>query len=235
MCEMNTEEAFCDLGELTRSLKAISFPESKPAFKQYSLSLSLLLVRVVVAGMVGGALSLDRALNNCQGCSPCHLSCLPWALWQNAKLQALLLNHPSSPSRCIYCHSPWLTIRLGSWAPEYQYGSDSAGPLGSIYQANRISLLMVTCRHWGDHCKHGEKTLSSTKRQFDSLQNEIRKALHLRQLSAALDLLRETDESIEGPSVGGEEKRNSNSFVFHRLRCPQRCLGVGGGGRDCKD
>lgn len=26
--------------------------------------------------------------------------------------------------------------------------------------------------------------------------------------------MRETNESIEGPSVGGEQKRNSNPFVF---------------------
>lgn len=59
--------------------------------------------------------------------------------------------------------------------------------------------------------------LCCTKRQFDSLQNGDcnLEELHLRRFSAILALLStKTDESIEGPSVGGEHKRNSNPFVF---------------------
>lgn len=134
------------------------------------------------------------------------------------KLEAQLLNHPSSPSRCVYHPSLWLTIRLRSWAPEYQYGSDSAGPLRQGKQDRLPSLWKTeTYRCQGDQCKLSKKMLCCTKRQFDSLQNSHcdLEELHLWRFCTILALLStKTDESIEGPSVGGEQNRNSNPFVF---------------------
>lgn len=71
----------------------------------------------------GCRLSLDRALNNCQRCSRCHLSCLPGVLWQSWKLEAELV--PADVFTAIRHGWP---SGSSSWAPEYQYGSDSAIP-----------------------------------------------------------------------------------------------------------
>lgn len=150
----------------------------------------------------------------------CHVSLGLYDREWSWELQGQLLNHPSSPSRCINCPSPWLTIRLRSWAPEYQYGPDSARTPETIYKANRIGSSPYgrqTRRRQEDQCKQSKKMLCSTKWHIDSLQScwDLEQ-LYLTRLSPVLALVREGSRWVyRRPSVGGQEKKKKrNPLVF---------------------
>lgn len=103
-----------------------------------------------------------------------------------------------------------------SWAPEYQYCSDSAVPPGTIYQANRAVPLLFTERgiesicHQGNQHKHDWTLVwicldwhleTQHQRQFFFF-------VYLFNFFSSFGCRRETDTSIEGPSVEwhGKEK-----------------------------
>lgn len=70
------------------------------------------------------------------------------------------------------------------------------------------------CRQ-GDQCKQSKKMLCRIKRQFDSLLNSGCGFEELRRLSRVLAPLREGNRWVFwGASVGGEERKCSNPFVF---------------------
>lgn len=113
------------------------------------------------------------------------------------------------------------TLRHGwpsGWAAEHQNintAQTQPGPWDHL-RGKQDSLLSLWkaethCRQ-GDQCKHGRRMLSSTKCQFDSLQNGLwdLEVQHLRQLSPDLALLREGDRWVYWRAVcgrSGEEKQ----------------------------
>lgn len=110
------------------------------------------------------------------------------------------------PSGCTaeHRHINMAPTQLGPW--DYLQG-----------KPDRLLSLWKTETHYRqeDQCKQSKKMLCSIKRQFNSLLNSGCDFEELRRLSRVLAPLREANRWVFwGASVGGEERKNSNPFVF---------------------